>query len=436
MNEQLEESEELLPAEFVRMRQEEHPATPPQERYFSDYLRQQLKEQPELAARLKEDSREDYALHIISRLKPRLSEPLVRVLETDAVAIGEINDPQPNAHCHPLGPGRFAITFNTGLKDFNYRVVRAFSTRFAPRGESHEEAVSFEDTCRIIGDIFLWLNEIGSSHGPGYPITKDQFVIANILTFEVNCFFLAHELAHGALHLSRSVEVEASDQNIDAEQEEYLADEFALRVLLNRPEGSSDLPAIEISYAAIELSLLIWQGLEQFGVEFEGTHPTGEARLTAIRRVLAEACPEPQTVRAVAAMAEPMRVVFERVLDEIRAPNYEAFLDRAANQLVSELDALLDRCTGGMVPDYMTFYQEANRFFAHGISLKLSQRMAIVARDWFEKMERVRSEHDKAEAREAWILFQKYKLFLGFIQELPSEVRAVFEKALGMAQSG
>jgi hypothetical protein len=101
--------------------------------------------------------------------------------------------------------------------------------------------------------------------------------------------------------------------------------------------------------------------------------------------------------------------------------------------MFSELDALLDRCTGGMVPDYMTFYEEANRFLGHGISLRLSQRMAAVARDWFERMEHVRSEHDKEDSREEWTLFQKYKLFLGYTQKLHPEVKAVFERALGIA---
>jgi len=309
VSEQLDQSLGMSPAEFVRLRQEEHPATELDERHFSDYLRQQLEEQPDLAARIKQESREDYALHLLCRLKPRLPEPFVQVLETNAVAIGEVNDHRPNARCQPLGPGRFAVTFNTGLKDFNYRVIRAFSTRFAARDKLDREAVSFEDTCRIIGDIFLWFHEIGSAHGPHYPITDDQFRIANVLTFETNSFFLAHELAHGAIHLSQSQCSNESADADDSKDEEYLADEFACRILLNRPKDPSDLPPVQISYAAIELALMIWQGLEQFGVEFEGTHPTAGARLSSIRRVLVESCPSPETARAVAALAEPMRIV-------------------------------------------------------------------------------------------------------------------------------
>lgn len=423
----------MSPEEYIMQRKLEFARPSVEERYFSDYLSQELKSDPSLENRMRSLGSTDYALHLCSLLRPRLPPQVVQLIDSTAVDIGEVHDPQPNAHCQLLESGCFAITFNTGLKDFNYRVIRALSTRFFPIDGERNEAVSFNETCIIIGDIFLWLNELGASHGPAYPISDDQFRIANILTFEVNCFFLAHELAHGVFyHDSNKERVEASDATIDPKQEEHFADDFAFHVLMHRPEGSTGLPPVEISYAAIELALLIWKGLELFGVEFEETHPRADQRLNSIRRALEGACKTEDEAKVASSLASPIREVFERVIGQIMAGNYEDFLDRVAKDWLEELEELLDRCTGGSTPDYMTFYSEANCFFNKGISLKLSQRMAEVTRRFFEIMEGSEEAYIHGGSQEAWVQFQKYKLFLGFVEQMHPSVKPIFEGALGV----
>jgi hypothetical protein len=423
-------AENISPSDFLTNQQRKYPSTPIDTQNFSKYLSKILKEQPKLMESINDESSPDYVQYLLDRLKPRLPPNLLHILETDSVACGLINDSRPNAHCYVHMPRKFVVTINSGLRDFNYRVVRAFSTRISVEGDKQKTNVSFEDTCRIIGDIFLWLSEIGSAHGPNYDITDQQFVLANILTLEVNSFFLAHELAHGIYHISSDPIYGLTIQDFDAEQEEFFADAFAFQLLLGRPKGSVGLPPIELSYAAIELSLMIWKGLELFGIEFEGTHPSAEKRLTSIRQMLAEVYQETETRNIITTLAKPLSEIFERVTDVIKTPRYEAFLDRAAKDMVIELDALLTRCTGGDVPDYVTFYKEAEHLFDNGFSLTLSQHMAKVATDFFGRIGQVDNELDAQQSQEARITFQKYKLFLAYVEQLRPDVKLIFKRAL------
>lgn len=71
---------------------------------------------------------------------------------------------------------------------------------------------------------------------------------------------------------------------------------------------------------------------------------------------------------------------------------YMTFFDHQAKDILSELDQLLDKCTGGMIPDYVSFYSAAGKIFGRGYSHKMLERIAQVIFDFFSDIR----EHEKS----------------------------------------
>lgn len=402
------------------------------DRRSSQYLRLKMSEDPDLAAKVASWVGEDYALVLLERLRPRLPEEVVRLLDSEKVAIGELGDPTPNATCHLLDGGSFVITFNIGLRDFNYRIARALATRVQV-GPGQGASVSFDDTCRYIADIYMWFVETGEAHGPDYPLTDDQFQLANLLTWEINAYFLAHEIGHGVLHSDRSLaEGQVFYAELDPFAEELLADRVACGVLLNWPAHSSGRDVL-LSYAAIEIALLIWRGLEEAGIEFAGSHPAAAQRLAAIREACLSDTGRPGELHGLDSFARPLTTVFENVLDRIASPAYQADLACSTERFIARVDRLLTQCSGGAVPDYMTFYREADQIFSDGHSAILGGMLVDSAQEFFGRL----SDHGDGLAQEVdpaagLIAAQRFKLFTGYVGNLSPSVRSVFQRALGL----
>jgi hypothetical protein len=369
----------------------------------------------------------DYAGELFALLWPRLPAEVIKAIESHAVTATELHDPVPNAYCRPVDGG-FAIAFHSGMKDFVYRVIRAVSTRFAMQSVDGAletaEAIPFDDTCRYVGDIFLWYRETQSAFGPEYPIRPDQLVLANVLTVEANLFFFAHELAHGIMHIEGS----APEKDIE---EEYLADQIATTLVLRRNSNDETSPPQLYSYAGIELALLIWEGLERFGIRFAGTHPRASDRLEAVRSALATRCRDAAGRACLESAAKGIRAIFEEMLASIGEDSYDRFLERAAGGILRELDDLLDRCTRTDTPDYATFHAEAGRFFTSGYSLKLSRKIGETTARWLDLLDEWRG-GEGVDFEKAELATRKQKLFLSYVSDLPPQIRRIYGKALGI----
>src|SRR5262249_52033499 len=109
---------------------------------------------------------------------------------------------------------------------------------------------------------------------------------------------------------------------------------------------------------------------------------------------------------------------------------HEKFYTEQASRLISALNELLDRCTGGPVPDYMTFYGETGKLFNVGYSEKMFGKVAEIAAEFFANMQ---SSELSADTKQAWVRFQKFKLLFGFInQHMPEPASSLFSKAMGL----
>jgi hypothetical protein len=415
------------PREFLASKKSLFPSQPLNETYLSDYLMKR----PDLAKRAlaKQHEESDYAEDLLNRIRHRLPDALQQALQQDRVAVGEVNDPAPNAYATPLGNSQFAVVFNTGLKSFVYRVTRALATRMAINDE--DTVVDFDETCRIIADIFFWLREAGCACGPSYEITDTQVLFGHVFAVHAESFFLAHELGHVFIGLRDGSERRASSR--DAWKEEFEADEFALVMCVAGSRGNDPMDSAGMAYAGAHIALHIFAGLERVGVEFEKTHPPAADRLQAIRDLLRGMCANEETHAKVIEMASTIDAVFDNILGRIADPDYEQFLERAAHQVMQELESLLDQCTGDLVPDYVTFKSRCFPLFNRLHSAQLWRKIATQAADFFRRADRRASRRrrpSEAEAMDNWRAFQKYKLFMSAVMDMHDDVRIVFEEAL------
>ena len=429
------ESATSSPSEYLDRLKQAHPLKSPDNDVLS-IIHRKLGLSGAMAARFAETcSSTDYGDSLRDRLLPRLDGHFDSAFQSDLLAIGAIEDPTPNAHTVEVSPLRFAVVFHSGLRDFIYRVSRAMASRMHVEGHT-EDCVDypFEETCQILTDIFFWFKETGQPCGPSYEIGKWQLLLGSEIASETEVFFLAHELGHVLAQSDKGNNEQegmpGTDARDDALAEEFSADEFALSVLLKPAGEKYPLATQQISYAGAELGPLIYAGLEGLGVEFTGSHPPAVDRLERIRAKAQEWSENPAAHAALASIASCNAIVFEKALDAIKDGEHEEFLARAADQILSEIDRLLDDCTGGTVPDYVTFRAKTGELFAKGYSHRLYERIADAAREYAEKMKRISDAASDDVMSEGWVAFQKYKLFLSMVMGMPEPAKSLFDQAL------
>ena len=375
----------------------------------------------------------DYANELLSGLKPGLPSLFFELNREGVIAIGEVNDPIPNAKTVRLDGPAYAIVFNTGLQQFLYRVTRVLSTRFHPQGsDAASQGLSFEDSCRILTDVFFWFRETGRAFGPDYPVTKQQVIIASMLATAAERFFLAHELGHVLNDLGAVASKVPSEQREAAWADEANADQFALFVVISAGNRESPTIPLEICYAGAEIALSTFSGLEMLGVEFEDTHPPAQERLNAVRGYVRNSCADNTSFERMTAMSRPLDVLFSRIVDQLRAPDWESFLERASADVMKELDRLLDQCTGGVVPDYYTFQASVPKLFDRLSTHRLYARVADAAAAFAQHMQTMNENAGRAAKQEAWVSFQKFKLFMNMSQYTNEPFKSLLEEALGI----
>jgi hypothetical protein len=256
--------------------------------------------------------------------------------------------------------------------------------------------------------------------------------IASMLATEAESFFLAHEIGHIHNEITAIAEKQSAETIDSAWKDELAADEFAIDALLLSRNQSGAPVSLEICYAGAEIAVSVFAGLEAIGVEFEKSHPPASDRLALLRKRLRTQCDDEKTYEQVSALARPLDLVFQNIIEKLASPDWQSFLDRAASEVIAQLDEQLDRCTGGMVPDYSSFHAAMPAIFERISSYRLYERVAMAAADFFGHMARLNSEEQAAVNQESWAAFQKYKLFMSSIEVLSEPARSLLEEALGI----
>ena len=375
----------------------------------------------------KVDSVGDYGEYLLGLIRQGLPRETLRFLEEGLIAVGEIGDQTPNAYTERVGAG-CAILFNSGLRDFVYRVARAFSTRAQPNTLAGTEAtVSIEETARVVAEIFWWFNETGMPFGPGYTIQPHQILFAHRLATAAEMFLLAHELSHATAMIKAdgsSTEPALGTAQVD----EFLADGEGIAIVLanitNRIGPSSMSP--DWAYAGAEFALQISATFEALGARFVESHPPATERLSFVRNFTSENLPDSTSWDSIYQPAHVIDLVFQALTKTILSPSAEQadFLRRAEEEIAKELIELLNRCSGGAVPDYFTFSSEASAILNRGYSSRILEEVGQIAYTFMHNIETA------GVSRGAWIAFQQYKLLLGLAGDMAEPARSVFLSAL------
>jgi hypothetical protein len=196
---------------------------------------------------------------------------------------------------------------------------------------------------------------------------------------------------------------------------------------LYNPSAKRDGFLSPLIYAGVEFAIQIYRALDRLGFEFENTHPLAGQRLQYIRSHMKERCSSEETWKDLTVLSMGIDTMFEAILEILIDPKENvAFFDHQAKAVLSELDQLLEGCTGGMVPDYATFYSAAGKIFGRGYSHKMLEKVAQVVFDFFGDV-REYDNTGRSPNRESWVHFQKYKLLWAFVDQFMTEpARSVF----------
>nr|MBI1231506.1 hypothetical protein [Cytophagales bacterium] len=313
-----------------------------------EYPVKQIGDEPDLAGRL------------IAHLGNRLPEFIKHKINNGTINVAEIQKSDPQAFVKEVSENDYAVVIHSGLSEFVYRVVRAISTRVVDHNLGVETGETFDDTVRIVAEIFWWFQETGQSFGPEYNIHEYQKKIASIITTEVESFFLAHELGHiifpkeDKLSFEKVIErltfgdykgfIRSDDHPHFGE---FVSDATAASVLLGIYTDCIDSNPVlnNLRYVGIEFGLMIFSGLEALEFPTSDSHPTFKERINSVREIVRKWTNDDEQWQNLIQLASYFELLFERIIETIANPStsqIEYYEDSAA-KVLEKIEDSLDR---------------------------------------------------------------------------------------------
>lgn len=425
---------QLTPVEYIQSLKEANPPTSVTKESLPETVKAQITAAGQcIDAAIESLNNTDWAQTLLDTLKPSLDTELQRKIDSGHIAIGMINKSTPEIFVKSIGEG-YAIVFNTGMKDFIYRIARILATRLKV---SSVEQMKFNDediteTARRIADVFWWFKTASSSYGPQYPISIQQIRFASMLASHAETFLIAHELGHimEVEHEEKHAEIFGSTKCIEtSHRSEYTADLLGVIITTIASSSAKDGFNAPLAYAGAEFALQVYRGLEKLGVEFEQTHPPTQARLDKIRSEMRRRCPDEQTWLHLSSLGNCIEKLFTEVIRIIaRQGVHEDTFKVEADRMIAELNTLLLQNCGDITPNYYNFYNAAGAIFSQGHSEALMHRITLITQGFRSEME-----NPRGGARKAQIAFQKFKLIVGYVRShVPEPARSTYLQALGL----
>jgi len=356
--------------------------------------------------------------------------------DSNFFAVGTLDKVEVNAQAIKAGNGGWLILLNIGLFTFLYKVARALATRFVAVDKNGERpygdaSIAFEETCRLVAEVFTWYAGAGIPFGSDFPIHPAQLTIANLLATYAEQFVICHELAHHVMgHVTGGTEKNILIANVPVQtsnwnwEQEFEADEGGLRFLLWKGDvlGGNDTV---MRYTGADFFLQVMSLYEEL-TNFPGseTHPPSVERLNRLRRFAASLCHDEDSKAALFQRAHVVEQMLQVVRQTLFAPTQEQsrHLEEKSQRLVQRLENLLDKYTGGMTPDYMSFYVNAFQLLEEGPTDILANTISTLMETYRQHLETLTN---RESTHDDWITFQKLKLLLGFVEKLPAEVQAI-----------
>jgi hypothetical protein len=429
--------------DYVKAQQIKHPPRRPTEQQIRDLAAGYGLNPDEVLRNYQE---KDYAHRLFEIIVPGLPTSVADLLDKGQIAVGEIGQHSANAYLRVLPDGQYAVLFHSGLAELLYRVARPVSMVLTKDSKDDSEGLTVPELARVIAEIFWWYQESEIAFGPSHETGRCQVLLANAIATYAEAFLLAHEFGHIYATQSSDWRYGAGETHSLDSLEEHLADMTGLLTLLKSvEEGHGPYPReLPVAYAGAELALQIWHVMSQLGVSFvDGDHPPADERIEGLRVVLRQHCSADSDYDAVISFAKGIEKIFSEVVEIVRDPReHRLHYERAADRLVINLRALVSRCTGGIFPDYATFYQEAPRLLDEGypevvvervvsqVAKEFKAAVKLLPQEERKSLDREWTETERQAMRQCQGHFQAFKLFLGLTQYLAEPVAGIYQAVL------
>lgn len=390
--------------------------------------------------------RADYSTLLLNWLGERIPPYISQGLESGEIAIGELGINKPDAKCKMVAPGQFAVLIHSGLSHFVYRTVRLICSGIEVEVASKDNRLDWnivfplsldDKIVYALRDLFFWFNATdGEVYGPAHEVTIGQAMFANFVTWEASSFFLGHEFGHIMC-------AEAADRPGSSIEEEYMADRLGLNIVLGalaKPPVVTD--HIHLTLCGVEVAIAIFRGLERLGVSFsEEEHPAATQRYDRIRanaQILLDGLPE------IFVFVDQFRDLLDSAVARMDSSAYSSAYEKDAAAFLRAFGVLLRECSGGPVPDYTRFRDEALHLFSQSYSYEIwkmiSEQTAIMFRgmvslpptsDILDKVWSGRlDEYERLSILDVRTDYQKWKLLYSIVSDLPDTPRSLLLEAL------
>ncbi len=375
----------------------------------------------------------DYTLHLLERLRAGLPDHLLALIDAGRITVGEVHSPAANAHLSHMSDGSYLVVFNSGLRDFLYRVARALVTSVIAVGSAQPTLTQVE-LARVIAECFWWYQETGAAFGPDYPASWQHISMASELSVAAESLLLAHEFYH-VLFAEMNPDARFSTPSEELFCDVNAAVSVVAATAANRtPDDQTVGSRLMLAVAGIEFAFQVWSLMAAMGMEFvDGPHPPPSIRIDSVRLAVRAALDDDGSYDQLYTVADHIRSTFDHVAVIVTTPgtHHEYFAERAA-ELVASMDELVQRCTQSAVPDYVTFLNEAPRLLDQGYTeTMLNDVVGRIAANWrAAQLELTRGSGDLARHMRA---FGAYKLFLSLAENLEGAVSPLIQNVLRSA---
>ena len=378
---------------------------------------------------------EDRVAHLLAELHEALPPDIRRLVDEGRLVAAEVGDTVPDAHVVSLGEDNYPVYLQTGLFQLLYSMARPIASAvFRTEGESASTGISTQDLARIMSEISTWLVTTGECTGPKYPVTGHQKFIANILAMRAERFILAHEIGHIMLARQADEAIHLRYQ-ADPHQEEHDADVLALQLTLvacHHRNGDGDPTRILLTYAGSELALQVWSVIEKLHLtQPSPTHPSAQDRISILRSALRENCASEEQYLVITKIADVIGHAFTQACDIAQKAQTASVLpDTQAEDYAKSFKRLLEKCSKGLVPNYIGFRPPAWDLISKGYPQAFRAVFVDVAKELAAASNTSLSASNETEALRLLCLWSQYKQLTSFANLMPEPLKSYYGEAL------
>jgi hypothetical protein len=289
----------------------------------------------------------DRAAALFGRMVPLADSKLESLRQAQALLVGEVNRPLPNAKTFHYPDGSHAIMLFSGLLDFFSSTARILlgGSHMHREGKVENPFLSPEDVIANLQALFERWTPEGIATGrntnePPIVLSKESAESADALGQSALLFILSHELGHFTYY--KPPEDDEPSTNLTRDQE-FAADKIGFLKLVAEGPGSQRM---RCAGGIVALRVLAVFG--SLGHTFPPGHPLPLERLDALMASLREAAADERVFWQIT----PIAFSYDEMVETagIRAAKTGMHAPLTPARMFSRLSAVLEQCVRDNTP--------------------------------------------------------------------------------------